>query len=200
MTITYFRILRCGFFAVCPREDNPINDRRLSVRDLVTGGVEILPASGDISLTLSATMDPAEKTLEPTEDTTASRAIAFPDENVVEEKPKGALRPKGVEMKRNLTKDDKELAAAGYEHLEEQKVSKDKQADLSQVDIQEHMLNMADLEKELDTSFDQKQPSASVGLLPADAKTRLERDGPNVLTPPKKKSALRKVAFILNRK
>ncbi|KAF7799696.1 hypothetical protein EIP86_010938 [Pleurotus ostreatoroseus] len=120
------------------------------------------------------------------------RTVAFPHEqdDVYEEKiHHGHLRPKGVEMKREMTKEDKELAAAGYEHLQELKGKKD---ELDDVDITEHRLAFQELGKVLETSIDTKDPGASHGLTSEEAKQRLERNGPNVLTPPKKKSALRK--------
>ncbi|TCD67985.1 hypothetical protein EIP91_011654 [Steccherinum ochraceum] len=132
----------------------------------------------------------------PDEEAHATRAIAFPDEHgeIFEEKAHhGHLRPKGVEMKREMTKEDKELAAAGYEHLEELKAQGEKGAtELDSVDIQEHRLSFDKLGEELDTSLDTKDPGNSYGLTAEEAKARLSRDGPNILSPPKKKSALRK--------
>ncbi|KAJ3541875.1 hypothetical protein NM688_g6031 [Phlebia brevispora] len=123
-----------------------------------------------------------------------ARTVAFPDEHgdVYEEKlHHGHARPRGVEMKREMTKEDKELAAAGYEHLQEKKV-KGKEDELNGVDITEHRLSFQELDKALETSIDTKDPGASYGLTTDEAKARLARNGPNVLTPPKKKSALRK--------
>ncbi|KAI0355099.1 aminophospholipid-transporting P-type ATPase [Trametes cingulata] len=93
-----------------------------------------------------------------------------------------------------MTKEEKELAEAGYEHLAQQKTHGEKggEAELDKVDIQEHQLPFKELESELDTSFDPKDPGQSAGLSSGEAKARLTRDGPNILTPPKKKSALRK--------
>lgn len=132
-------------------------------------------------------------------DAVGTRVVVFdrqdPGEIHEEKVHHGHLRPKGVEMKREMTKEDKELAAAGYEHLEERKV-KAKPGDtdgLNNVDITEHKLAFDELQKVLDTHIDTKDPGASVGLTSEEAKARLARDGPNVLTPPKKKSALRKV-------
>ncbi|KAI0818674.1 aminophospholipid-transporting P-type ATPase [Irpex lacteus] len=91
-------------------------------------------------------------------------------------------------MKREMTKEDKELAAAGYEHLEERK-AKAKPGDtdgLNNVDITEHKLAFDEL---------QKDPGASVGLTSEEAKARLARDGPNVLTPPKKNRHYEKYYF-----
>ncbi|PVF94418.1 aminophospholipid-transporting P-type ATPase [Serendipita vermifera] len=93
-------------------------------------------------------------------------------------------------MKRELTKEDKELAAAGYQHLDELKKKDGK--DFDSVDITEHKLQFTPLAEALKTSFDPKSPGASHGLTDAEAKARLAKDGRNVLTPPKKKSALRK--------
>ncbi|KAI0648406.1 aminophospholipid-transporting P-type ATPase [Trametes meyenii] len=97
-------------------------------------------------------------------------------------------------MKRELTKEDKELAEAGYEHLTQQKAhgQKDGKAELDNVDIHEHQLAFDALQAELDTVFDPKDAGRSSGLSTDEAQARLSRDGPNVLTPPKKKSALRK--------
>ncbi|KAI8999130.1 aminophospholipid-transporting P-type ATPase [Trametes punicea] len=98
-------------------------------------------------------------------------------------------------MKRELTKEDKELAEAGYEHLSRPKTQGKKdggEAKLDNVDIHEHKLPFKELQSELDTAFDPKDPERSPGLSGDEAKARLTRYGANVLTPPKKKSALRK--------
>ena len=132
--------------------------------------------------------------------TVATRAVAFGAD--AEETPQlKAARPKGVEMKRELTKEDKELANAGYEHLAHDAKGKSKSkgkgdgadGELDSVDIVEHALAFKDLQGALDTAFDPKEPAVSPGLSAEEAKARLARDGQNVLTPPKKKSALRKV-------
>ncbi|KAI0956666.1 hypothetical protein AcW1_005290 [Taiwanofungus camphoratus] len=130
-----------------------------------------------------------------------TRAVAFPDDHVdihEEKLQHGHLRPRGVEMKRELTKEDKELAAAGYGHLEEQKTRGKKGDDqLDKVDLHEHQLTFQELGPALDTSIDTKDPGNSYGLTIDEAKARLARDGHNVLTPPKKKSALRKYIDLL---
>ena len=124
-----------------------------------------------------------------------SRTVAFPGQSEVYEEKihHGHLRPRGVEMKREMTKEDKELAAAGYEHLEEEKAKEKEDEDMDKVDITEHRLSFAELSKAFETSIDTKNPGGSSGLTSEDAKNRLARDGSNVLTPPKKKSAFRKV-------
>ena len=150
-------------------------------------------------------MDPHE-TVEKEKDelaAVATRAVAFGPsdraEDVEEKAPHAhahAPRPKGVEMKREMTKEDKELADAGYEHLRQEKAQAHKgegEGEPDGVDIQEHRLAFKDLQGALDTEFDAKDPAQSPGLSGDEAKARLARDGPNVLTPPKKKSALRKV-------
>ena len=152
-------------------------------------------------------MDPHE-TVEKEKDelaAVATRAVAFGPsdraEDVEEKAPHAhahAPRPKGVEMKREMTKEDKELADAGYEHLRQEKAQAHKGAGEGEgepdgVDIQEHRLAFEELQGALDTAFDAKDPALSPGLSGDEAKARLARDGPNVLTPPKKKSALRKV-------
>jgi sodium/potassium-transporting ATPase subunit alpha len=129
------------------------------------------------------------------DDVLPPRAVVFPDEReeILEEKLAGGSRPKGVDLKREMTREEKELAAAGYEHIEEGKAKKSQKAGLEHVDIQEHRLPFADLQKAHDTSFDTKDAGKSHGLSSQEAAKRLERDGQNVLTPTKKASALRKV-------
>ncbi|KAI0692233.1 aminophospholipid-transporting P-type ATPase [Cytidiella melzeri] len=95
-------------------------------------------------------------------------------------------------MKREMTKEDMELAAAGYEHLEESQAKASDSKGLDEVDLTEHKLSFDELTKVLDTRFDTKDPGLSFGLTTEEAKARLARDGPNILTPPKKKSAWRK--------
>lgn len=118
------------------------------------------------------------------------KAVVLRGDTLREETFSGGIH--GVEMThRTITKEDKELAAAGYDHLgtpKDQKTEKD-----IQIDIYEHNLPFDDLTDSLKTSFDLKDPAHSFGLTSDEAKARLERDGPNMLTPPKKKSALRKV-------
>ncbi|KAF9533592.1 aminophospholipid-transporting P-type ATPase [Crepidotus variabilis] len=113
-----------------------------------------------------------------------SRAVAFPED--IEEKP----RPKGVEMKRTMTQEEKDLAAAGYEHLNPN--SKNRKAEEANVDIHEHKLPLGAMGDALKTSFNHKDPGSSSGLTADEARKRLQENGPNVLTPPKKKSAIRK--------
>ena len=128
-----------------------------------------------------------------------TRAVAFgldapqPDVHDASEKRRGG----GVEVKRTMTQEDKELAAAGYEHLKDGFAVKDVKGGPGegekQVDITEHAIPIAMLGTQLDTDFDPKEPGSSLGLTENEAKERLARDGKNVLTPPKRKSALRKV-------
>ncbi|KAJ7494483.1 aminophospholipid-transporting P-type ATPase [Mycena galericulata] len=135
-------------------------------------------------------MDSKPETVSPTtadslpteEENVGARAVAFHDEHEIEEKP----RPKGVELKHTLTQDDKELAAAGYGHLEEKKAVTE-----ANVDIIEHRVPLSNLADTMATSIDVKDPGSSYGLTAAEAADRLKRDGPNILTPPKKRSPLR---------
>lgn len=125
---------------------------------------------------------------------TMARAVVLPAEVVErEEKSANVLRPKGVEMYRSMTQEDKELSAAGYEHIESQKIKAGSPSNGSNVDIQEHRLSFSKFSETLHTSIDTKDAANSYGLTTAEAQIRLQRDGPNVLTPPQKKSALRKV-------
>ncbi|PPQ97968.1 hypothetical protein CVT26_003117 [Gymnopilus dilepis] len=140
----------------------------------------IPPSTGD-----SPSSDPVIVHLAEGDQHPGNRAVVFPeDEHIREEK----IRPKGVEMKRTITQEEKDLAAAGYEHLQ----NPDHKDDGKNVDITEHQLDLASVLEVLKTSFDTKEPSQSYGLTADEARTRLQRDGPNVLTPPKKKSALMK--------
>lgn len=128
------------------------------------------------------------------EEVTGTRVVAFPDDHGdIREEKLQHLRPRGVEMKREMTKEDMELAAAGYEHLGEHKGKGKKGDDIDKVDIHEHSLTYVQLGAALETSIDTKEPNLSYGLTADEAKARLARDGHNVLTPPKKKSAFRKV-------
>lgn len=107
-------------------------------------------------------------------------------------------RPRGVELgPRIMTQEDKELAAAGYDHLDQAKKEggKDGEDDkMGNVDITEHRLPILEVMEVLGTSFEVKDPAASLGLTVGEAGERLKRDGPNALTPPKKKTALQKVS------
>jgi len=106
-----------------------------------------------------------------------------------------------LEMRRELTQEEKELSRANYDHLERQKShhgEKDagdgeEEDDANQADIREHKYTIEQLQDAFKTDFDVKQPSSSFGLTGEEAAARLIRDGPNVLTPPKKKSAFQKV-------
>lgn len=109
----------------------------------------------------------------------AHRAVAFPDDEIHEEhRAPGMARPKGVEMKRELTQEDRELAAAGYQHLEEKKGK-----DFDKVDITEHNLKLTgspSVAEALKANFDTKVPGHSQGLTTEEAKARLQRDGANI--------------------
>ena len=178
---------QAGDEAVSAREESLIGgkvDIPVTVRPLSQEGVEQTDAIG-----------PVESDILPD----AGRSVAFPVEtdNDLEEKPTGGLnRPRGVEMRRELTMEERELAQAGYDHLEEQKEVPANKGDdeLDKVDIQEHRLKFDELENALETSIVTKDPSESRGLQPKEVAERLARDGKNVLTPPKKKSAFRKVS------
>lgn len=125
-------------------------------------------------------------------DQAGPRAVAFPPDDIREEKL--PPRPKGVEMGRTLTQEEKDLAAAGYDHLRQPQTKQESE----NVDIHEHQYDLEQLADELKTNFDTKDPGHSFGLTTDDSKMRLKRDGPNILTPPKKKSAFRKVCIVLH--
>lgn len=122
-------------------------------------------------------------------DDSSPRAVVLAEDTIREEKVVGRM---GVEMThRTITKEDKELAAAGYDHLGTPKDQKTENE--THIDIYEHSLPFDGLSDQLKTDFDLKDPGHSFGLTSDEAKVRLARDGPNMLTPPKKKSAFRKV-------
>ena len=143
-------------------------------------------------------METHEKLIQDEEAIVTTRAVAFDhDGDDIQEKAPHGPRPKGVEMKKTLTQEEKDLAAAGYGHLEEQKARQaEKDSDLGNVDITEHNIPLLELDEKLRTSIDTKDPGNSNGLTSEEAQKRLAENGPNVLTPPKKKSALRKVSLI----
>jgi len=121
------------------------------------------------------------------------RTVAFPEED--ERHPRDEKqRPLGVEMRRQMTEEDARLAAAGYEHITREK-SGPETVKFGDVDITEHSLPIHEIEVLLHTSFNWTDPAQSSGLTAAEAEARLQRDGPNALTPPKKKSALQKVCM-----
>ncbi|KAF8320135.1 aminophospholipid-transporting P-type ATPase [Clavulina sp. PMI_390] len=100
---------------------------------------------------------------------------------------------KNLEIRRELTQEDKELSAANYEHLDKKDDKGDGDENLvNQADIREHQYTAEQLTKILDTSFNAKAPATSEGLTSAVAADRLAKNGLNRLTPPKKRSALQK--------
>ncbi|KAH9057078.1 aminophospholipid-transporting P-type ATPase [Lactarius deliciosus] len=90
-----------------------------------------------------------------------------------------------------MTHEEIRLAAAGYDHLAKDKPSAE-DTKFGDVDITEHSLPIHEVESSLSTSFNWTDPAQSRGLTAAEAEARLARDGPNALTPPKKKSAFQK--------
>jgi sodium/potassium-transporting ATPase subunit alpha len=110
---------------------------------------------------------------------------------------------KNLEMRRELTQEDKELSRANYDHLEKQKSHGEKGGDdddekggggANHADIREHRYTMEQLQDILKANFDSKNAPSSFGLTSEEAAARLARNGPNVLTPPKKKSAFQKAS------
>ena len=100
-------------------------------------------------------------------------------------------------MMRALTQEERDLADAGYHHLNASEQTKQDSSEPTNVDIQEHRLSLTAVADALDTSLDLKDASRSYGLATEEANARLERDGRNVLTQTKRKSALRKVRMML---
>ncbi|KAI9508826.1 aminophospholipid-transporting P-type ATPase [Russula earlei] len=120
---------------------------------------------------------------------TTRAVVAFPGEEPPRRDEK--YRPAGVELKRQLTQEEMRLADAGYEHLTKDK-SRPENTKFGDVDITEHSLPIEEIQGLLNTSFSWSDPAQSRGLTTTEAEARLQRDGPNALTPPKKKSALQK--------
>ena len=100
----------------------------------------------------------------------------------------------GVIQSHSVALEKEEFGEAGYEHLE---AARNKygnaSATLANVDIQEHRLPFTKLNTAFQTSINTNDPAQSFGLDLEEVKIRLQRDGRNILTPPKKKSSFRKV-------
>ncbi|KAI8905442.1 hypothetical protein EDD86DRAFT_241269 [Gorgonomyces haynaldii] len=58
------------------------------------------------------------------------------------------------------------------------------------IDLTEHLLSIDELKEKCGTSFEITKPTNSDGLTVEEAKQRLIRNGPNALTPPKKRPAI----------
>jgi sodium/potassium-transporting ATPase subunit alpha len=129
----------------------------------------------------AAVGDPEKQALPPAnveEENIAQRAVAFPDDDVHEER--RGTRPKGIELKRELTKEDKELAEAIHREK-----GKKGEKDFDSVDITEHKLAFGPLSEALKTSFDTKAPGQSHGLSTSEAKARYCLNLPSCFTSPK---------------
>ncbi|KAH9977106.1 aminophospholipid-transporting P-type ATPase [Lactifluus volemus] len=111
------------------------------------------------------------------------RSVAFPGDDGHHRDDKS--RPTGVEMRRQMTQEEIILAAAGYEHLTKEKTT-DESTKFGDVDITEHSRPIQEIEGILSTSFNWTDPAQSSGLTAAEAEERLQRDGPNALTPPRR--------------
>ncbi|KAJ3068509.1 hypothetical protein HDU98_008343 [Podochytrium sp. JEL0797] len=68
-------------------------------------------------------------------------------------------------------------------------MSKEKPTAEKKLDIDDHLLSFQELTQRHNTSFDPAKPMQSKGLTDDDAAKRLLENGPNILSPPKKKSA-----------
>ena len=100
----------------------------------------------------------------------------------------------GSDQNRSTFVEKERFGEAGYEHLEAAKNRYGKAtAQLANVDIQEHRLPFTKLTATFQTSINTKEPAQSSGLNSQEARVRLQQDGPNILTPPKKKHTFRKV-------
>src|ERR1700742_4734954 len=107
----------------------------------------------------SSTADAGNSTTDDGE-ITVVRAVAFPDaDNHAHDHEEKA--PRGVEMRQHMTLEEIQLAAAGYEHLEQEKskgqTTGTKGGELDKdVDISEHQLPINDLADLLKTAFEVK--------------------------------------------
>ncbi|KAJ3098907.1 hypothetical protein HDU96_010895 [Phlyctochytrium bullatum] len=64
------------------------------------------------------------------------------------------------------------------------------QKEEKKLDIDDHLLTFDQIQQRHQTRFDPKKPVTSAGLDAGEAARRLETNGPNILTPPKKKPAI----------
>ncbi|KAL8280278.1 hypothetical protein RQP46_007392 [Phenoliferia psychrophenolica] len=126
-----------------------------------------------------------------TEKAAAPRAgINFPDEDeAAPHRPSGIGLPrvgtKELRLNRELTRDEKDLANAGYQ-------KEPLKTEAKNVDIIEQHLTPEALATKMGASINLKAPAESLGLTSAEAAKRLITNGANVLTPPVKKGAWRK--------
>ncbi|KAL5514054.1 hypothetical protein ACEPAG_2815 [Sanghuangporus baumii] len=124
-----------------------------------------------------------------------SHTVVFPDAHQ-DDTGEHAHRLRGVELRRELTVEEKEFARVGYDRIDGLRKpkgpeSKSKVNNLKVADISEHNLSLDVLTAELQTSFNRNEPGRSFGLDDDEAQVRLERDGKNVLTPANKRSSFR---------
>jgi Cation transporter/ATPase, N-terminus len=208
--LTVTRLLSRTSMSDSPKSGEPlqVGDEQVTREELLVAGKSNKQETVVVTPMEDARQDenaPSEALDEPVDSgapPAAGRSVAFPPVEVdsgIEEKPTGLDRPRGVEMRRELTKEERDLAQAGYDHLEEQEdaIANKGEDEMDKVDIHEHRLKFDELENALETNMITKEPSLSRGLELDEAATRLARDGRNVLTPPKKKSAFRKVSFTI---
>lgn len=148
-----------------------------------------------------------QPTLRPATELLRSPTIAFDDQGPlqldIEERPLQHVVPRSgnnnLEMRREWTQEDKELSRANYDHLERQKSyhgekgADGEEGDEGQADIREHRYTIEQLQETFKTNFSIKNVASSFGLTNEEAAARLVRDGPNALTPPKKRSSFQKV-------
>jgi hypothetical protein len=195
---------RCGLCAAAHRPRHPA---RIAPSD-----AEGLALMADNEKHAAADDAPALPALNAADAGTTATAPADGEKRIAFQAPAGAhehaaspgiaeerRRGTGLEMRRELTIEDKALAEAGYEHLAPAPDAPGKagaKKDVKDVDLNEHSYSFAVLGEKLDTSIDTKDSGASYGLTKEEAEARLKRDGPNQLTPPKKKSAFRVVSVL----
>ncbi|KAJ3096027.1 hypothetical protein HDU97_006302 [Phlyctochytrium planicorne] len=68
--------------------------------------------------------------------------------------------------------------------------AKDRKAEEAKLAITEHLMSFEELKTHLKTDFNPQRPLESKGLSEARAAEKLAQDGPNILSPPKKKPAI----------
>ncbi|KNZ44478.1 hypothetical protein VP01_911g1 [Puccinia sorghi] len=137
--------------------------------------------------------DPNLEKMNESDDRNTNQATAPPTGGISFADPKRLANNAGgrdLGLRRELTQDEKQLANAGYEELESK--MKAKALEGATADISEHKLSPQQVAEAVGTSINIGNPSSSAGLSNEESQSRLVRDGPNQLTPPKKKSALRK--------
>ncbi|KAI9358903.1 hypothetical protein DFJ73DRAFT_135213 [Zopfochytrium polystomum] len=92
----------------------------------------------------------------------------------------------------------KSVAAPAATHSEKEKGKGDaKKEEAAKLNVTEHLLSLEEIQAKFETSFNTQKPAESAGLSAAVAAKRLQENGPNSLTPPKKRHPFLKFLDLL---